>query len=63
MILPPLDKECTECKGVGTVGGAKTPSLWESPRQCPRCHGAQRVPTADGKAVLDFLLKHGSILR
>lgn len=63
MTLHPLDEQCGECKGVGTVGGVRTTSYWESARQCPRCHGAKRAPTADGLAVLEFLRLHGFVLR
>lgn len=63
MTLPPLDEECPECKGAGSVGGIRTATYMQTPRECPSCNGRKRVPTDDGQAVLEFLLRHGSVLR
>lgn len=63
MILPALDEECVECGGTGGVGGIRTANFMQSPRECPRCGGRKRTPTETGRAVLEFLLRHGSVLR
>jgi hypothetical protein len=70
--LPELEATCPECGGRGLVDGHPGWAEWRQARargeerppppglevkSCPGCKGG-KVPTAEGRALLDFLSRH-----
>jgi RecJ-like exonuclease len=64
-----LDEKCPECGGCGAIQSEEWAEWFRGPRRephpegpeevpCGACDGLGRVPTEEGRLILDFVRRH-----